>query len=176
MPRSPVVYLAGPEVFLSNAVEIGDRKKQICAQYGLSGLFPLDDYEDLTDLAPIDRGHRIFRRCVACMDGVDIVIANMTPFRGPSMDVGTAVELGYSFARGLPVFGYTNIVDDYEARVAPDGMSVEAFGMCDNLMCEGSVVASGGTMVRTAVEADALYTDLTGFERAVRAAVAVKPA
>ena len=51
------------------------------------------------------------------MDGVDLVIANMTPFRGPSMDVGTAVELGYSFARGLPVFGYTNIVDDYEARV-----------------------------------------------------------
>jgi len=122
------------------------------------------------DLPPVDRGHAIFLRCVECMDRVDLVIANMTPFRGPSMDVGTAVEVGYAYARGLPVFGYTNIADDYDVRAAADGMTIEAFGMCDNLMCEGSVVASGGSVLRTAVEPSALYTDLDGFERAVSAA------
>jgi nucleoside 2-deoxyribosyltransferase len=34
------VYLAGPEVFLANAREIGVRKRAICERYGLVGIFP----------------------------------------------------------------------------------------------------------------------------------------
>ena len=37
------VYLAGPEVFLSNAREIGVRKRAICERYGLVGVFPGDE-------------------------------------------------------------------------------------------------------------------------------------
>ena len=37
------VYLAGPDVFLPNAAEIGRRKREICAQYGFEGVFPLDN-------------------------------------------------------------------------------------------------------------------------------------
>ena len=36
------VYLAGPEVFLSNAREIGALKRAICERYGLVGVFPAD--------------------------------------------------------------------------------------------------------------------------------------
>jgi nucleoside 2-deoxyribosyltransferase len=166
------VYLAGPEVFLPDALDIGERKKRICAQHGFTGLFPSDS--DAASGDPhLDSAAAIFRHCVACMDRADLVIANMTPFRGVSMDVGTAVELGYMYARGVPVFGYTNVADDYGERVEADGMSVEAFGLCDNLMCESAVVASGARVVRTTVDADVRYTDLAGFEECVRAAAEV---
>jgi len=36
------VYLAGPEVFLLNAREIGAHKRAICARHGLVGVFPAD--------------------------------------------------------------------------------------------------------------------------------------
>jgi nucleoside 2-deoxyribosyltransferase len=37
------IYLAGPEVFLSNAREIGVCKRAICEQHGLLGVFPTDE-------------------------------------------------------------------------------------------------------------------------------------
>ena len=51
------VYLAGPDVFLPDAVEIGRQKVAICAVHGLVGLYPLDNAIDLT--AP-DASRRIF--------------------------------------------------------------------------------------------------------------------
>lgn len=41
MPRR--VYLAGPEVFLANAREIGARKQAVCERHGLFGVFPGDE-------------------------------------------------------------------------------------------------------------------------------------
>lgn len=40
MMMSKRVYLAGPEVLLSNAGAIGARKRDICARHGLAGVFP----------------------------------------------------------------------------------------------------------------------------------------
>ena len=37
------IYLAGPDVFLPDAIEIGRRKADICARHGLTGLYPLDN-------------------------------------------------------------------------------------------------------------------------------------
>ena len=42
------IYLAGPDVFLPDAVEIGRRKAAIRARHGLIGLYPLDNAVDLT--------------------------------------------------------------------------------------------------------------------------------
>ena len=39
-----------------------------------------------------------------------MVIANMEPFRGPSMDVGTAFEMGYATRADIPIFGYSSKV------------------------------------------------------------------
>ena len=36
------IYLAGPEVFLPNATEIGEQKKRICEERGCVGVYPLD--------------------------------------------------------------------------------------------------------------------------------------
>jgi len=41
------VYLAGPEVFLSNAREIGALKRAICERHGLVGVFPADEEDDV---------------------------------------------------------------------------------------------------------------------------------
>ena len=161
-------YLAGPEVFLANAVELGAAKVRICREHGLDAIFPFAADPSGADVAEL--GHLIFERCVELMDRCDLAIANMTPFRGVSMDVGTAVEMGYMLARGRPVFGYTNVVDDLEHRVTEDGMVIEQFGFVDNLMCEGVVWRSGGTVVRTAVDEPDRLTDLRGFAACVQQA------
>ena len=86
------------------------------------------------------------------------------------MDVGTAVEVGYMHAQGKPVFGYTNVAADYVARCADDGCDIEAFGFHDNLMCEGPVWRSGGSVVRGDVVPAELWTNLEAFEACVRQA------
>jgi len=166
------VYLSGPDVFFPNAIEIGHAKKEICARFGLEGVYPLDaDFSGLLELShPADVGYASFRLMVGLMDSCDLVIANMTPFRGPSMDVGTAVEIGYMHGRGKPVFGYTNVVDDYADRVTPDGFTVEPFGLIDNCMVEGPVHETGGVVVRHAAPAGEVHTSLDGFTECVRQA------
>ena len=52
------IYLAGPDVFLPDAIEIGRRKAAICARYGLTGLYPLDN---AVDLAATDASLAIFK-------------------------------------------------------------------------------------------------------------------
>src|ERR1041384_7723346 len=87
------IYLAGPDVFLPDAIKIGRRKAAICARHGVSGLYPLDNT-------------------------VDLIIANLTPFRGPSADAGTVYELGYMAGRDKLCFAYSNDPADYAERVA----------------------------------------------------------
>jgi len=167
------VYLAGPDVFFADALEIGEEKKRICSEHGFTGVFPLDATLELDDLEPAAQGHRCFDAMVELMDACDLIIANLTPFRGPSMDVGTAIEIGYMHGRGKPVFGYTNVAEDYAQRVEPDGFLVEPFGLVDNLMVEGPIHRTGGTVVRARVPVDAIYTSLDGFEHCVRQAAQI---
>jgi nucleoside 2-deoxyribosyltransferase len=37
------IYLAGPDVFLPDAVDIGRRKVDLCRRHGLIRLYPLDN-------------------------------------------------------------------------------------------------------------------------------------
>jgi nucleoside 2-deoxyribosyltransferase len=160
-------YLAGPDVFFPNAMEIAQRKKDICTRFGIEGVFPLDAAFDLTGLSAEEQGHRCFDLMVELMRSCDLAIANLTPFRGPSMDVGTAVEIGYMHGLGKPVFGYTNVTQDFAERVGEDGFFVEAFGLVDNLMVEGPIARSGGRVIRAAVSRAEMYTSLQGFEKCV---------
>ncbi len=142
---APRAYLAGPDVFLPDSLAVGEAKKQICEQHGIIGVFPLDGpYERLAGLSAREAGLVAFDICIELMDTCDIGIANMTPFRGPSMDIGTAVEMGYLFAQGKPVFGYSNAASVYPDRVAPDGMFIEPFDLCDIVMAPGTVARSTG--------------------------------
>lgn len=171
------VYLAGPDVFLPDAVAVGVAKKDICARFGLTGLYPLDGGG-----GPVDDGAppslRIFGACTAMMDDADAVIAHLTPFRGPSADAGTVFEVGYMAARGKLCTGYTNRRGDYAGRiaasrdaggapVAADGLAVEDFGLADNLMIVHALDACGLPLLAPAVDPPDVWRDLTLFTRCV---------
>jgi len=178
------IYLAGPEVFLQDPHAAGAAKKEICARYGLQGVFPLDNELDLTELTPEQSGLRISQANEQLMRDADAVIANMTPFRGPSMDVGTAFEMGFARALGLPVLGYANVVELFLERsiaatgarqeegrwIDPAEMSLEDFSMTDNLMLDGAVLSSGFRIFSQATPPETRFTDLTAFEKCVQAA------
>src|SRR3954469_16345312 len=108
------VYLAGPDVFLPDAVEIGRRKVATCAAYGMTGLYPLDH---AVDRAAADASLQIFKANEAMMNDADAIIANLTPFRGPGADAGTVYELGYMAGRGKLCLGYSNDPSLYAERV-----------------------------------------------------------
>jgi len=165
----PRVYLAGPEVFLPDAERLGELKRAVCAAHGLDGVFPLDG-EPLAAGPPEALAAAIFERCRAHIVSCDTVIANCTPFRGPSLDAGTAVELGFFLGLGRPVFGYTHVAGDYRDRVTPDGLAVEDFGLADNLMVEGAVRASGGAWIRSQAPPGSSWSWLVAFEACVERA------
>jgi nucleoside 2-deoxyribosyltransferase len=184
------VYLAGPEVFLVNARDIGRRKRAICARYGLVGVFPADEEEACDPaMSPSERGFAISRAMERIMQSCDATIVNLTPFRGPSADVGSAYEMGFMRALGRPIFAYSNDGRSFFDRVAaccggavrlrptgehedPDGMAIEPFALHDNLMLAGGVIASGGCIITEAVPHAERYTSLAAFERCVKHAAA----
>jgi nucleoside 2-deoxyribosyltransferase len=157
------IYLAGPEVFHPEARAIGARKLALCAAHGFAGLFPLEENEAATDAAVT-----IYRRNLARMHAADVVIANLTPFRGPSADPGTVYELGWMIGRGKRALGYSNDPRDLAARVAPDGLAVEDFGEADNLMLACGLSEGGFPMLRgPALHADPML-DFSMFEACLR--------
>jgi nucleoside 2-deoxyribosyltransferase len=175
------VYLAGPDVFLPDAVEAGRRKVELCTRNGLTGLYPLDN---AVDLAAQDASLRIFRGNEAMMNEADAIIANLTPFRGPGADAGTVYELGYMSGRGKPCFGYSNDPACYADRVLTfttvtsrgghltdaGGLTVENFGLADNLMMIHALDLHGCALVTPRQAPADIWRDLTAFETCVRLA------
>jgi nucleoside 2-deoxyribosyltransferase len=174
-PR-PRIYLAGPEVFLPDARAIGAEKCRLATEAGLEGAFPLDAQLDLGGLPPAEQARRISIANEGLMRSCDGLIANLTPFRGVSMDSGTAFEVGFMQALGRPLAGYTNVTTDYSKRAqafrargpAPmDGdradLEIEDFGLAENLMIEVAIVSSGCRVVRREVAPGTELTDLAAF-------------
>ena len=141
-------YLAGPDVFLPNAVEHAARKVEICRRFGLRGLPPLN--QDIETAAKaLDVWQSIYEKDIAMMERCDIIIANLTPFGGASADAGTLIEVGWFLGRGKPIFAYSNVSESFEQRMRRqlgDGcanLGIEGFHLPDNLMIAGAV-SSGG--------------------------------
>jgi nucleoside 2-deoxyribosyltransferase len=182
---APRVYLAGPDVFFPEPELWAARKKTICDRYGLTGVSPLDDLADEpAEWVDFPFWRKIAMRNEAHIKSCQGLIANLTPFRGPSADVGTVYELGFARALGLKLFGYMTTTEPFLARTltAPgaaaqqkgdgswydaDGLLVEQFGLFDNLMIEGGIVDSGGTLITGDVDR---WHDLSLFERCVQMA------
>jgi len=180
------VYLAGPDVFLPDAEARAACCAAVCARHGLAAVSPLDALADETAWADLPDWRRIALRNEAHIRGCHAVIANLTPFRGPSADVGTVYEVGFARALGLPVFGYTNCTVPFTQRTLDyvlthsvargsaggvwrdgDGLLIEQFKRHDNLMIEGGIVGSGGVLVVPDSEPADRWHDLTTFERCV---------
>ena len=99
------IYLAGPDVFLPNAIEEGESLKALCQNYGYEGLFPMDNV--ISGQTPQEIALKIQEANKQMIHACDIVIANLSPFRGPEPDSGTVWEVGYAQAFGKKVVGYS---------------------------------------------------------------------
>lgn len=179
----PRVYLAGPEVFLPDAREVLREKAELARTAGFDPVTPLDN-DSPPQGNPFGTGLAIYRANVRLMDTCDLIIANLTPFRGVGADPGTAFELGYMAAKGVRVAAYSNRSTPHFERIrgehykghvtqdpageyrGSDGLALENFEMFDNLMLAGAIVDGGGILVTHEVEdRKPLYRDLTAFRR-----------
>jgi nucleoside 2-deoxyribosyltransferase len=159
------VYLAGPDVFRPDAQAHAVRAKALCAAAGLLGLHPFDG-ELPSGLEGRALGLAISAANERLIARADALIANISPYHGPSCDIGTGFEIGYARARGLPIFAYTDSPTDFATRVVAFlggeaklrrradgsredeyGMQIEEFGLVDNLMLDGAIEASGGRII-----------------------------
>jgi nucleoside 2-deoxyribosyltransferase len=175
------IYLAGPDVFLPDALDVGRQKVTICERHGLAGLYPLDNS---LDLESSDASRQIFRGNEAMMEDACAIIANLTPFRGPGADAGTVYELGYMAGRGKLCFGYSNdpavyaerarrfttVVEQDGRLVDAEGLTVEDFGLPDNLMMIHALDLHGCPLVLPRERPADVWHDLSAFEICARLA------
>ena len=148
----PSAYLAGPDVFFPNAKLLGAEKKATLLRRGLVGRFPSDNEV----ASGPGMAHEIFLQNVALIDKSNILLANIIPFRGPSLDPGTAWEIGYAYAKGLPIICYGSSgtylqrcqsrgLEGTPAGFDHEGMLIEDFDQQENLMisrCSSLIVPS----------------------------------
>lgn len=176
------IYLAGPEVFHPNAVQLGVQKKAICTQHGFIGVYPIDAELELPGRSKREAGLRIGKANQDLIRSCDIVVANITPFRGPSADVGTVWEMGFAAGLGRRVFAYSNDPRQFTERSRQlfpldqqteelrdaDGMLVEDFDLADNLMIESSLAETGGFLEIANARSNDPFADLATFERCIQ--------
>jgi nucleoside 2-deoxyribosyltransferase len=156
------IYLAGPEVFLPDALSVGAAKRQLCAEFGFEGLFPLDASLDLAGLSKAEAARRIALANEALMQSADAIIANLTPFRGASMDAGTAYEVGYMRANRARAFRL-NPPLAYDCDRA--NYEIEDFGLAENLMIAVAVSETGADVAVHDVAGANRMADLAGFRQ-----------
>lgn len=178
------IYLAGPEVFLPDPIAAGKNKKALIAKlnqendwpFTLVGLYPMDN--EIDNFSPdVATGMKIYHANIKLMQQADYITANMVRFRGPSMDVGTAFEMGYMRGLEKPVFAYFDARPFYGQTEKPQlysksvkqhyfispiddekdihGQTIENFQMSDNLMMIGSL-ESGENKISDSFEAAVL--------------------
>lgn len=144
------IYLAGPDVFLPNAIEQGECLKKLCRAYGFKGCYPMDNL--ITGSSPQEIAKGIGEANQKMIEKCDIVIANLSPFRGPEPDSGTVWEVGYAQGLGKQVLAYSTDRRSLKERTQVmlglgdkesdhEGMSIEDFGLSHNLMFAHLVLA-----------------------------------
>ena len=145
------IYIAGPDVFEKDSIEIGKRLVALCEEYGFKGLYPLDNVVDFSQ--PKQKiAQDIFQANRAMIEEADIVIANLNPFRGKEADSGTVWECGYASGLKKKVYGYMQSTKTYIEQFNGDekelvdgvyrdkeGRVIEDFAYPINLMIACSV-------------------------------------
>lgn len=147
------VYTAGPHVFWpkSKQEDFYSVVEELSTRYNFEALVPKDGDVTLPDgeegnvakLAML-----IYHKNIEDIKQADVIIADITSFRGPSADSGTTYEVGYARALNKPVLMWTDdwqtakgvkVPLDYSTKVhlmgyEDDGNYIEQFGLADNLM------------------------------------------
>ena len=150
------IYIAGPDVFERNSIEIGKRYTDLCVKYGFYGHYPLDNLIDLNQEKK-KIALEIFTANEKLIDESDIIVANLNPFRGKEADSGTVWECGYAYAKGKKVYGYMeskrSYIEQFSSKKEDNGLFwdeedrfIEDFDYPINLMiaCSTIEIVEGG--------------------------------
>jgi len=116
-----MAYVAGP---LFNAAEraAAEGVEAICRRAGFRTFLP---HRDAGLVGARGRTPaRIFQADLAGLARADLVVAILN---GPTVDTGTAWEIGYAFAKGKTVIGY---LDDLRAHRGPDPVDLMISRSC----------------------------------------------
>ena len=166
-------YLAGYELFMQNAREVGDMMEAACRQYGFEGIFPPDPVPGLPPV-PAEVLKDLFARTASYFDAdqqhirnSNMVIANLNPYRGAEPDAGTAFEAGMCYGLGYPCYYFMNdsrpLIERIDCRLEADGhyrdvegYIVENFGfpLCSRLAANMKGFFGGYPEVAKFVAAD----------------------
>ncbi len=152
MRRIQSIYLAGPDLWFPDAADVLMRKKALCTAAGFTGVLGGGDGSGDGPGAEV-MAREVYATSLERLRAADAVVANLSPWRGPGCDPGTAFEAGFAAALGKPVFAYMNVEGEDEAdhrtRVemllgaAPDAMgrwrddlgaTIEDYGLPENLL------------------------------------------
>lgn len=167
----PTVYVAGPDLFHRRTWPAHvDRVSAACAQHNLSPIFPAPPERiagaGITRYGSREEGQAIFRTCIKLVDTADMILANLTPFRGAEPDSGTVFEMATAIASRKIAVGYIDgtrlndelwaTIDDDGALLDENGCTIERFGMPINLMpaygATALVCRNDGTALELAIE------------------------
>ena len=148
------VYIAGPDVFRLDWPDFCDGVEKRCASLGILPIFPihprvnLDQFgvNGITTKGSIEDAMVVFKHCYESIKSADVVVANISPFRGDEPDSGTVFEMGLAHALGKPIIGYSsdmrtpvdrlirNSTLTPRGAILYNGLIVEDFGLPANLM------------------------------------------
>lgn len=170
------LWLAGPEVWLPDFAVQSSRQRALCLDAGFTPLTPDPAPPPSDDSAELE-ARELYAARMARLRQADAGVVNLTPWRGPSADVGAAFEAGVLAGLGRPVFAYLNISDEFQAEYVDrveafvgaqrdeagvwrdgDGCVVEDYGLPETVMLWAEV-----RRLFVIVTADPLH-DLTGLE------------
>lgn len=137
--KQKTIYLAGPDVFKPDFVDVRDQLKTMCRVAGFIPFSPADGDPIICDASDLSK--QIYLQNIRHIEAADIVMANVQDFRGHEPDSGTVFEIGYAIGRGkrvwcynVPAISLIEQIDCDHERKDGDGYTVEDFGWSRNLM------------------------------------------
>ncbi len=154
------IYLAGFDVFYPNAVEVLDKKKKLCEDYGFTGLAPLDNKVDFSQSKAKIRKD-IYDANIALINEADLLCVNLNAFRHGEPDPGTVFEIGYAVGLGKEVYVYLDSDESMLEKTRTNdaqcvckegvwydgnGLMIEDFDGMFNLMITESTTIINGTL------------------------------
>lgn len=136
-----MVYIAGPLFTPGERLYLERLAREIDA-LGFSTYLPHRD----AGLASGDRRNtrHLFAADIAALDRARVIVAVLN---GPDVDSGTAFEIGYAVAKGVPVLG---LYEDSRISDPETGFNVMIFHSCrifpttEALLSEMKMLAAGG--------------------------------
>lgn len=161
----PIVYLAGPQRFESNAQEQYVAMKALCAQHGLYAIAPTDPVPGIPEPDTDDiytNAYLTFLRQQQHVRDCDIILADLNDFHGWEPDSETSFECGMAFQLGKKLFGFmesTRKMIDRVPNFGPSrdyrdacGCNAENFDFPINLMFSGSMPIMEANGYASAIE------------------------